>query len=154
MIADALQISEVWRAIDIYLANAYPGVPPTAVTTRLDTLRNLQPAEFFAASLFEKDVADEPSKLSLRLGNKLYPHMKLTIERSPDKKSFLFRADTHDSHCCPERGSREHAAFIELMAANQQVAQSIETAWAEQHVATFKTFLRDDLARRARGGNA
>ena len=159
MLAEQLRIAEVWKAIDIYLAHAYPGPAPAAVRSRLDALRDLPAAEFFSHVHFERDSTDlstnlstdMPSKLSLRLGNKLYPHMKLTIERSPDRQSFLFRADTHDRHCCPAPGSRDHAAFMQLMTANQQIAQTIETAWAEQQVATFKTFLRDDLARRAKG---
>ena len=104
--------------------------------------------DFYASPIFERDSKTAPSKLSLRLGNKTYPHMKLTIERSPDKNGYLFRADTHDRHCCPPQGAREHEQFVALMAKNQQVAQSVESAWADMGLPTFKTWLRDDLARR------
>ena len=105
--------------------------------------------DFYGSSIFESDSASASSKLSLRLGNRFYPHMKLTIERSPDKQSYLFRADTHDRHICPAPGTRDYAAFCELMDNNQKLAQAIEASWAAQHLATFKTYLRDDLARRA-----
>ena len=148
MIVEKLAVSDVWRAIDVYLANAYPGPPPAAVRTRLEALQNLAAAEFYTHASFERDTPVESSKFSLRLGNRFYPHMKLTIERSPDGQSFLFRADTHDRHCRPAAGSRECAAFEQLMEANQQIAQAIETAWADQNVPTFKTYLREDLAKR------
>lgn len=148
MLAQKLATSEVWKAIDIYLAHAYPGPPPSPVRAKLDTLRSLPPDDFYANPAFERDSAAAPSRLSLRLGNKFYPHMKLTIERAPDKSGYLFRADTHDRHCCPAPGTREYPAFCELMEANQKMAQAIETGWAEQALPTFKTFLRDDLAKR------
>jgi len=75
--------------------------------------------------------------------------MKLVIERSPDGELFLFRADTHDRHCCPPEGAPEHQAFVSLMTKNQELAQAVETAWAEAGLPTFKTWLREDLARRS-----
>ena len=54
----------------------------------------------------------------------------------------------HDQHACPAEGSREYQAFCELMEANQKVAQAIETEWAEKGLPTFKTYLREDLAKR------
>ena len=41
-------------------------------------------------------------------------------------------------------------AFTQLMENNQKVAQAIEQGWADQHLPTFKTYLREDLARRAK----
>mgnify|MGYP000446834360 CR=1 FL=1 len=52
-----------------------------------------------------------PIRYALRLGNLSYPHMKLIIDRSPDGKGYLLRADTHDAHIQPKAGSREQAAF-------------------------------------------
>jgi hypothetical protein len=37
---------------------------------------------------------------------------------------------------------------MQLMDQNHRMAQEIETAWAEASLPTFKTYLRDDLARR------
>ena len=153
MLAENLPTHRVWRAIDVYMTQAYDGaIPPSAVRKRLETLRALPAEEFYTNPAFERNEAEATSgaiKLSLRLGNRIYPHMKLTIERSPDKQGFLFRADTHDKHCCPAAGTREHGAFCELMERNQQLAQEIETAWAAEGVPTFKTYLKEDLARRA-----
>ena len=149
MLSQKLPSKEVWRAIEIYLSLAYSSAPPSAVKAKLETLRSVSPEDFYQSPVFERDSGSN-QKLSLRLGNRFYPHMKLTIERSPDKLGYLFRADTHDRHACPQPGSRDYAAFTQLMENNQNIAQSIEQAWAEQHLPTFKTYLREDLARRGR----
>ncbi len=74
--------------------------------------------------------------------------MKLIIDRSPDGKGYLLRADTHDAHIQPRPGSREQSAFADLMAMNRAVADAIESKWAEATLPTFKQFLREDLERR------
>ncbi len=146
-----LPTAEVWRAIEVYLSLAYTSTLPSAVRAKLETLRSLKADEFYQSPIFERDGAGgSPQKVSLRLGNRLYPHMKLTIERSPDKSGYLFRADTHDKHVCPAPGTRDYAAFTQLMENNQKLAQAIETGWAEQRLPTFKTYLREDLARRGK----
>jgi hypothetical protein len=152
MLAQKLPTEQIWKAIDVYLAHAYSGPLPSPVRAKLDTLRSLPPEEFYSSPILERDApaAASPGKLSLRLGNKFYPHMKLTIEQSPDQQRFLFRADTHDRHCCPAPESREYGPFCQLMEGNQQIAQAIEAEWAKEGLPTFKTYLRDDLARRAK----
>src|SRR5262249_37981872 len=132
---------QVWKAIEVYLAQAYGGkAPPSTVRTRLETLRSLaSPEDLFTCAAFEHDVQPPPNKLSLRLGNQFYPHMKLTIERAPNGQGFLFRADSHDRHCCPPPGSREYGAFCQLMENNQKVSQAIEAQWAKEGLPTFKT---------------
>ena len=138
----------VWRAIDAYLRIAYGGPPPSAVRSRLETLRALDAGSFYDAAVFEKKGEGPTARVLLRLGNKFYPHMKMTIEKRPDRHGYLFRADTHDAHCCPATSSREYHAFKELMELNQNVAQQIEAEWEREGIPTFKTFLKEDLARR------
>jgi hypothetical protein len=114
----------------------------------LATLHSAPEAEFFACPVFERNAEAAPTRFSLRLGNRSYPHMKLVIDRSPDGHGYLLRADTHDGHVQPAAGSREQAAFRELAEKNRALADAIESAWDEQNLPTFKRFLRDDLARR------
>ncbi|HEV8291332.1 MAG TPA: hypothetical protein VGP94_05395 [Tepidisphaeraceae bacterium] len=141
---------QVWEAIETYLRCAYDGAkPPAAVQNRLESLRAAgEDGGFFASGVFERDSSPVPKKYSLRLGNRFYPHMKLSIDQRPDQGGFLFRADTHDRHICPAPASKEYSGFCELMEKNQKVAQSIEAAWGEGGLPTFKTFLKQDLARR------
>ena len=150
--------TEVWRAVEIYLASAYGGKPPPAAARqRLEQLRSAGDENFYDSPVLERDSPNEPKRYMLRLGNRFYPHMKLAIEGSPDRQ-YLFRADTHDRHCRPAPDSREYAAFCELMQANQQIAEEIESAWEKAGVRTFKQFLREDLAKRSgtpvQGGSA
>ncbi|MEA2711708.1 MAG: hypothetical protein QOF78_4309 [Phycisphaerales bacterium] len=141
----------VWAAIEVYVGLAYAGAaPPSAVRDRLASVRATGDADFYDSPVFERDDARPPTRYSLRLGNKVYPHMKLVIERAPDGRGHLFRADTHDKHIRPAPNSREARVFAELMKVNQKFAEEIEAAWANRGgIATFKQFLRDDLARRA-----
>ncbi len=80
--------------------------------------------------------------------------MKMVIERSPDGAGHLFCADTHDRHVCPVPGSRDYEAFKQLMEMNQIISGKIEAAWSDHQFPTFKTFLREDLARRQCTGPA
>ena len=143
--------ADVFKAIEVYLPAAYGGgAPPAAVRARLDGLRSASEAEFFANPAFERDKNEaEPKRYALRLGNRVYPHMKLIIEPSPDGQSHLFRADTHDQHVRPPPESKEYAMFCQLAEMNQKIAETIDAAWASAGVPTFKEFLRRDLRRRA-----
>jgi|SRR5438105_7262544 len=145
---------QVWQAIEMYLRCAYGGsMPPAAVQKKLETLHAAgENGDFFASSVFERDSSPAPRKFSLRLGNRFYPHMKLSIDRRPDDNGFFFRADTHDRHICPASSSKEYGGFCELMEKNQKLAQSIEAAWHERGIPTFKTYLKQDLARRQQSG--
>jgi hypothetical protein len=143
-------IDEVWRAIEIYLGFAYAGTaPPSAVKARLETLRSTPLHAFYECKSMERDSTTSPRKYSLRLGNRFYPHMKLVIEPTPDNAACMYRADTHDKHIRPGPNSPELPAFLKLMEENQKLSESIEIAWENAGLCTFKKYLRDDLARRA-----
>lgn len=145
--------AEVWKAVETYLRVAYEREPPSAVRARLDTLRAAPEADFYDSAVLEPEPKLDPTRYSLRLGNRFYPHMKLAIEQAPDGQGYLFHANTHDQHCCPAPQSRDYAPFCQLMEANQKMAQTIETQWEAQRLPTFKTFLKADLARRKAAGN-
>lgn len=138
-------------AVDIYLRKAYgEKEPPQDVRQRVARLRSDVDGDFFDSPAFELQPNNGPTRFALRLGNPAYPHMKLAMEPQPDQGGYLFRADTHDRHICPKPGTPEHAAFSELMRFNQTLSESIEQAWAEADVPTFKSYLRADLERRKR----
>lgn len=142
---------QVWVAVDVYLRAAYPGEPPSAIRARLETLHSMPPDEFYDSSVFERDAVAYPPRYRLRLGNTFYPHMKLVIDRAPDGRGHLFRADTHDDHCCPEPGSGDFAELIDLMEKNRTISHHVEAAWEKQGIPTFRTYLKADLARRTAG---
>ena len=154
MAADLPHPQQVWKAIDAYLRCAYEGANvPKPVQMRLETLRDAgENGDFYRSGVFERDSSPAPKKFSLRLGNRFYPHMKLSIDRRPDQGGFLFRADAHDRHICPGPASKEYATFRELMEKNQKLAQTIEAAWQDGGLPTFKTYLKQDLQRRRQSG--
>src|SRR6476619_3598486 len=99
--------AQVFQAIEIYLAHAYGGnPPPAAIKTRLEQIRRAE--DPYSSAAIERDSKENPTRHSLRLGNKHYPHMKLTTDRRPDGAGYLFRADTHDRHICPKPDSKEY----------------------------------------------
>ena len=143
----------VRRAIEIYVRTAYPEGPPFAVRSMLAAQEGWA-GDFFESPTFVKDQGKPPTRYTMRLGNRAYPHMKLVCELGPDHQSFLLKADSHVGHFCPPPSNPEHAAFRKLMETNQQIVSEIESAWAGAGIPTFKTFLKDDLARRRQEAGA
>lgn len=146
------QREELLLAIERYLRAAYAGgSPPAAVRTRVAsiTAADLGNAPLLHSPVFEIDPSeDPPARYLLRLGNRVYPHMKLVIERSPDGVGYLLRADTHDQHIRPKPGTPDAEAFAQLMNENQQIAAQIESDLEAAGLPTFKAYLKQDLARR------
>jgi hypothetical protein len=140
--------TQVMSAIEIYLKLAYPDHPPPVTVRSLVSTLKSWGGNFFEAPVFATDAHEPPTRSSMRLGNGFYPHMKLVFQLSPNDEQFLFRVDTHDKHCCPPSSAPEYTAFCDLMERNQRQAEEIESAWAEAGIATFKTYLREDLAKR------
>jgi hypothetical protein len=136
------------QALQLYIEHAYASTaPPPAVRQRMEAVHAAGDAPFDCPAI-EHEAGDDPARFNLRLGNLFYPHMKLVIERSPEGRSHLFRADTHDRHIHPPPGSKEADAFRALMKKNLSVANAIESAWEAGGLPTFKQYLREDLARR------
>jgi hypothetical protein len=136
------------KAVETYLGLAFEGTPPVVVQSQVRMMRSAG-TNLYRSAVVTRNLSTPPTRYSLRLGNRYYPHMKLSIELAPDDLNWLFRVDTHDRHVCPPEGTPEHDSFVSLMQKNQTLAESIEARWAEQGLPTFKTYLRDDLARRA-----
>jgi hypothetical protein len=112
------------------------------------SILNSWKGDFFRSPVIAGDGKEPPRRYTIRLGNRLYPHMKLAIELAPDGNSFLFKADTHDRHICPPQSTPEYDAFMTLRKENTTIGESIDTAFEEAGIPTFKSFLRDDLAKR------
>jgi hypothetical protein len=140
----------VFRAIEIYLSQAYgPGMPPKGVLAQLEQLKGMAKGELLASPAVEHDVKDVRRRHLIRLGNRFYPNMKLCVEERPDGRGWLFRADTHDRHVRPPEGSKDAEWFKDVVGQNAVLSQAIEGAWAREGIPTFRTYLKEDLARRA-----
>ncbi len=129
------------------MGGASEGTFPQTITKRLDELRAAG-EQWNRSPAVESDASDESGRIVVRLGNSFYPHMKLVLDRRPDRSGYLFRADSHDSHIQPPPQSREHAVFAALRQTNQSIASAIESDWDSAGIPTYKSFLEQDLARR------
>src|SRR5947208_1560759 len=138
--------SAVNQAIEIYLQYAYGADgPPASARNLVTTLRDWN-GDFYAAPSFARTGDAQHPRLSIRLGNRFYPHMKLVLDPAPTGPGYLFKADTHDRHIVPPPGHPELGVFMDLRAKNQKIAEEIEQAWADVGIPTFKTYLHADLA--------
>ena len=140
--------AQVWKAIDVYMADAYPSEPPPPTVRSLIALLRAWVGPLLGAPPFVKGGDAQRPKFSLRLGNHAYPHMKFVVEPGPNGGRYLFKADTHDRHVCPPQDSPEFAEFRKLMEENQRLSERIEHDWSAKGIPTFKAMLREDLARR------
>ncbi|HUO08887.1 MAG TPA: hypothetical protein VM008_11340 [Phycisphaerae bacterium] len=146
------------QAIELYVQYAYPnGTLPPAVQERAKAIRDLSPSQNVPESLLEKESGASLHGYALRLGQPLYPHMKLIIEPAPaDPTSsalpnaipFLLRVDSHDRHLHAAPGSPDEAWLSNIRASNKQVGERIEAAWSQHGLPTFKDYLRSQLAAR------
>ena len=140
------------NALRIYLQFAYPGghYPPAALPA-IEAIRGLDPAADVPLSLLETDCADAVKSYALRLGQPLYPHMKLVLDPIPlpgggrSEESFLLRVDTHDRHLHAAPGSPDAAWLASVRASNKDLTEKIERAWCEADLPTFKAFLKKQL---------
>jgi hypothetical protein len=143
------------RAIDLYLSNAYPGgaVPPAAVP-RVEAVRAVDPAAPVPENLLERDIANSLPSYALRLGQPMYPHMKIVVEPAPGgaASGYLLRVDAHDRHLHAPANSPDAAWLASVRSSNKELSERIEAAWATAGLPTFKEYLRQQLQARRSGG--
>jgi hypothetical protein len=144
---------KVLRAVELYLEHAYDSdvPPPRRVQGISDELRQAGEPEFFDLSIWECDCAHPPLHRCLRLGNRVYPHMKLTLERRPDGLGYVYRVDGHDQHVrqslCSGGGNSIDALreFDHIIEEDAAIAAAIESAWERAGLPTLKRFLAAHL---------
>jgi hypothetical protein len=142
------------RAIDLYLSSAYPGgALPPAAAPRVEPIRALDPSATVPEDLLERDVANSLPSYALRLGQPMYPHMKVVVEPAPGggAAGYLLRVDAHDRHLHAPANSPDAAWLASVRQSNKELSERIEAAWSAAGLPTFKDFLRQQLQAR-RGG--
>ena len=149
------------QAMELYLKEAYPappdgpGVVPPAVALCATEIRGLSPGDPVPLGLLEQDVADASASHALRLGQPVYPHMKLVLDPLPPGshqlcrgQDFLLRVDAHDRHLHAPADSPDAAWLASVRQSNKQLVDRIEADWAAAGLPTFKEFLRRQLEMR------
>ncbi len=115
--------------------------------SRMAKIDNLADDQNVPLDWLEKAQCDSGrNTYSLRLGQPLYPHMKLVLEECPGGGQPLFRADAHDNMLHAPPGSRDEAPLAALRAINKELTERIETAWVAAGLPTFKEYLRAQLS--------
>jgi hypothetical protein len=151
-----LRLDVLRQAVDIYMALAYPGVEPPEVVRRRLVWEDGLGAEALLNKLpFErasKGKTPETAVYALRLGNTLYPHMKLQIQPWANSAGFMLSVNTHDQVLSIDPGASDMAAFRELQAANQRLKEEVEQAWDDAGLPTFLRYLREYIQQRSADG--
>lgn len=145
---------QVRQAIEIYLALACPGPWPERVSERVPA-EPLDPGEYLMSDAVERvdqDAAGQPRMFAIRLGNSVYPHMKLRIARPSQTEGWVFAVDCHDAMLQSPDGPADEAALEQLKEHNAQLAKAIEAAWDAADLPTQKGLLRRKI-RQAKSGD-
>lgn len=145
------------EAVSIYLAGAYPqGAPPAA--ERFMPPPQGRPGEWLMSDLIERTppgaaLADVRS-FALRIGNELYPHMKLRLSRIPAHGVYVLTVDSHDTILQAPPGSDDEAELMSLKRHNAAVAAAVAGAMDAAGLPTERNFLRERIrhARRLKDG--
>lgn len=134
------------RAVEIYLAHAYPtGAVPDPVRKRIDWPDDVEVGTLLSSPPFERANRPGdgiPAIFALRLGNHRYPHMKLQVQPWSTVEGYLLSVNTHDQALSLNAASRDAAAYNELQAENQRIKELIESAWQDEGLPTFLSYLR------------
>lgn len=85
---------------------------------------------------------EDVRSFALRLGNPLYPHMKLKLARVPAEQEFVFLVDTHDEFLEAPAGTAEHESVQELKRRNTALAAVILERLEAAGLPTEHSYLR------------
>ncbi len=111
---------EILKAIEIYLSEAYSNSNiPERISDFVKEIENSD-KDIFSLPFFEK-ISE--NYYALRLGNSLYPHMKLVIRLDGDK--LMFDVDTHDSPQKIPPTLPGYERFKKVIEFNKKIKQNI-----------------------------
>ncbi len=148
-------VGQMKAAIGIYLSLAYPdGQVPEVVRQRQVPFLAASDADRVQPPWFEASQSDHQMLYRLRLGQKSYPHMKISLMPAPNATGYLFFADAHDSHLHAPIDSPDYAFLATLRKSNAELAATIEKAWTDAGIPTFRSYLRDSLNQRRKQENS
>ncbi|MSR61481.1 MAG: response regulator [Planctomycetes bacterium] len=141
--------AHVRRALDIYLAAAWPRGTGATPALSLDELRGQSELEGLFAR-FEKVEGGGGGlkRYALRLGNDRYPFMKFVVQEHLVNGEYFFSVDTHDQlDIRPD--NPEYAEWTRLKTFNRRLKLDIEEQWDRAGLPTHADLrvLMEELAR-------
>ena len=139
---------EIARAVDIFLEVAYEADPPPA-TERFRIRPDCDPAAWLMSDVTERSPVEEPIEqvrsFAMRIGNALYPNMKLRLSRPPNDRLFIFTVDAHDAMLKAASGTVDHDELEDLKRHNAQLSGQINVAWEQAGLLTEHDYLRQRI---------
>jgi len=150
-------VQEIRRAIDLYLAEAYPNGVPKAIIEKYSPPEPFVPEDWLMSDVSERTPPDagfdRVESFALRIGNDGYRNMKLRLTRPPDGGVFLFAVDSHDAFLEAPPGTPDHRALEELKRRNAAIAGATIGAWDAAGLPTERSYLRRRIrqARQCKG---
>ena len=148
----------LYQAMELYLGVVYPGGVPVAVRERVSGVGRIPEGSMVPGEMLEPNTGQVAGGLAVRLGQPLYPHMKLAIDPVPGEgagckgQDFLLRVDAHDRHLHAPAGSPDEVWLKQVRESNRVIGEKVEAAWAAAGLPTFKEYLRGQLAKRKAAG--
>ncbi|HUW99669.1 MAG: hypothetical protein WBD63_10280 [Phycisphaerae bacterium] len=158
--ATGVKLDEMTRAmlaeaVRIYLEEAYGEAPaPAEVRKRLEWGEGGSLEALASGEAFERTPTDAPPlecmHIRLRLGNRQYPHMKLSADRVPGSDDWVLTVDCHDRHIVGSAPEEQRAALEAMFRENAALKGRIERRWTQAGLPTFENFIRGRLGERGR----
>ena len=140
---------ELRRAVAIYVSLAYPSEEPPALR-RFELPDGADVGAWLMTDVAERSP-DETTPLdavrsfALRLGNGLYPNMKLRISRPPSACCAVFHVDAHDAMLKAPDGSPDQRCLRDVKAHNSELVSRITDAWEREGLLTERIYLRQAI---------
>jgi hypothetical protein len=144
------------EAIEIYLRHAYGDARPASAV-------KLLPEDGFDAQTYlSGDKVERAAGLSdgchacvyrIRLGNVVYPHMKLKIAYVTGQEEWVFSVDSHDGMLRTPSGSGDSAGLGKVKEFNARLVEEIEAGWDQVGILTQKGLLRRRIEHQKRRGD-
>ena len=133
----------------LFVCAAFPDGPP-ASTDRFRPPADADMRRWLMSDVTERapdDDAplDEVRSFALRIGNALYPNMKLRISKAPNGCAFVLHVDAHDAMLKAPAGSPDAACLEELKTHNATVTRAIHAAWEDAGLLTERRHLRNAI---------
>ena len=140
---------DIRRAVELYMEHAYPaGVAEAA--RKFIPPEEFEPLDWLMNGPAEHEPADarpeEIRSFALRMGNMVYPHMKLRLTRPPHEQRYILLVDTHDAFLHADAGSADAEGLEKLKEHNAAVATAINAAWDRAGLPTEHNYLRWKIA--------
>ncbi len=128
--------AHVRRAVDVYLAHAWPeseGQRPVPSAADLEGLTSLD--ELFGRFERVSGGGGGLKRYALRLGNQRYPFMKFIVQEHLVNGEYFFSVDTHDNlEIRPDNPDYEE--WERLKDYNRQLKRTIESGWEQAELPT------------------